>query len=631
MIPNFPRPYPDELLYSLIARQAWLQQSSSLRSFARRIFATDHALAVVDLPARIGSLLAAIGDNSGLQVQTLIRNHTLLGAYAPFIPPHRLAQIENDLAGNGGGAVHLRAGIMASRVQPPSHLRFCPRCAAEERAKTGEAYWHRLHQLACVFICPVHRVFLEPSTARAQFRRTRHEFIPAEDVIPEAVGIEIDEANPEHQTLLRIAQGADWLLRNYCPGTDLVALQQRYRQQAMKRGFMTGAGSIHWADLLEAFRNHFPDPLLAKLSCSLDASCSDHWLARILRQPRVVQSPIRHLVLMDFFGLSPEAFFALDGSTTLFGPGPWPCENPVCPSSGQLTITEVHHEHSHEHRRPLGLFQCPVCGQIRCRVSTGDRQIVWVRDFGPLWNAELAKLWTTPEVSLRGLAKRLGVDPMTVKRYATNAGLAFPRMGRRVTGKNGPTRTTKSLQRPDVSLRRAEWLELRALYPLGSILALRHRAPGCYAYLYRHDRDWLRSHCPARQIPTKPASRVDWHARDLRLAQKVGRTKELLLQESARPTRISWSALARQLGVPWLRPGTTKLPLTITMLAAAAETQGALGSGELIGSARDRQWQDHFPKNANVIFESKRIFSKNEKRLQKFQPGTDPESYNGGK
>jgi len=188
MIPNFPRPYPDELLYSLIARQAWLQQSSSLRSFARRIFATDHALAVVDLPARIGSLLAAIGDDSGLQVQTLIRSHTLLGAYAPFIPSQRLAQIENDLAGNGGGAVHLRAGIMASRVQPPSHLRFCPQCAAEERAKTGEAYWHRLHQLACVFICPVHRVFLEPSKARAQFRRTRHEFIAAEDIIPEAVG-----------------------------------------------------------------------------------------------------------------------------------------------------------------------------------------------------------------------------------------------------------------------------------------------------------------------------------------------------------------------------------------------------------------------------------------------------------
>lgn len=163
MLVNFPKPFADELLYSLIARHLWLQPSTSLKCAAERAFGSRNALAVVDLPARLGALSAAIGVETGMNVQSLIRNHTLLPLYSPFIPTQRLAVIEQDLTENGGGAVHFRVGIMAGRVRPAFRLRFCPLCAADERAKYGEAYWHRLHQAAGVFVCPEHHSFLEES------------------------------------------------------------------------------------------------------------------------------------------------------------------------------------------------------------------------------------------------------------------------------------------------------------------------------------------------------------------------------------------------------------------------------------------------------------------------------------
>jgi hypothetical protein len=59
-----------------------------------------------------------------------------------------------------------------------------------------------------------------------------------------------------------------------------------------------------------------------------------------------------------------------------------------------------------------------------------------------------------------------------------------------------------------------------AAHPDEGVKTLRGHAQGIYAWLYRHDRDWLREHSPAK-VPKAPIQRVDWPARDARLAQEV--------------------------------------------------------------------------------------------------------------
>ena len=575
MILNFTRPQPDELLYSLVARHLWLRPLKSLKCMASRLFLAGHATAVLDLPGRLEALQASIGLGTPLTSSILIRNHTMLPLYAPFLPPARLAQVEQDLAGNGGGAVHYRTGIMASKIRPSSWLRFCPGCAAEERATTGEAYWHRLHQIAGVYVCPAHQMFLVESQARAQLRRTRQEFIPAQAVISEIKGTAIDKENPGHQTLVRIASGADWLLKNYRAGNEFADLRNKYLHHAMRLGFVTGTGRIQWQLLLEQFHQRFSPQLLQKLNCEVADKDSDHWMARILRHPRVVQAPIRHLVMMDYFGLTPAAFLQTEVPINIFGSGPWPCTNPVCPQRGNSVITEIQLEHSHEHRRPLGLLTCPVCGQVRCRVLSKDREIVWIQNYGPLWESELESLWQDPTVSLRQMARQLEADPLTVKRHAKKAGLPFPRIGKRMTTEKGVAISAPPLksETADLAQRRIEWSALRQQFPTKSTAELRALAPACYTFLYRHDRDWHRSHCPERFAPTNAKPRVNWHIRDLQLSEQVSQAKAALRCEPGRPKRISLSALGRQLeALAWMQKHRAKLPLTAARLAVAVES-----------------------------------------------------------
>ena len=131
-------------------------------------------------------------------------------------------------------------------------------------------------------------------------------------------------------------------------------------------------------------------------------------MARILRRPRAVQSPLRHLVLLHFFGMTAKSFFQMrERRFSLFGPGPSICQNPVCPSRGEQRILEQRIEHSHQHGSPVGLFTCPTCRRIECRVRSGNRESAWTRNFGPIWKSELERLWNNPTISLRLIAKRL--------------------------------------------------------------------------------------------------------------------------------------------------------------------------------------------------------------------------------
>lgn len=72
-------------------------------------------------------------------------------------------------------------GIFSKHI--PEWLQFCPICTESDIQKFGESYWHRLHQVPGVKVCPIHNVFLEQSTASVRKERQCWEFISASSSI----------------------------------------------------------------------------------------------------------------------------------------------------------------------------------------------------------------------------------------------------------------------------------------------------------------------------------------------------------------------------------------------------------------------------------------------------------------
>jgi hypothetical protein len=146
-IAGFPAPYEEELFYSTCARFAKIVDYPSGRMVVQQLFGTTNATAITDLPSYLAHFVGHLTSGYLYTVNRIISEQTLMPFYIPFLPPERVNALRYDMAAGTGMGIHMRAGIMASRIRQPEHLRLCPECVVADRNRYGECYWHRVHQV----------------------------------------------------------------------------------------------------------------------------------------------------------------------------------------------------------------------------------------------------------------------------------------------------------------------------------------------------------------------------------------------------------------------------------------------------------------------------------------------------
>lgn len=181
MIVQFPSFYPDELVYSLLARY------SARSGYLRYTFAAEELLerpgARPD-PEFVNRYTAQAVEamTRDLCWEEVIERHTMFPYYGRFLPWERRQQAFDAL-------VHMRGNhrnLLAMPKQKPNRcLRYCPECARADREQYGETYWHRLHQIPELSVCVFHHCRLEASGVPV-VGRNRPDLVCAETEIGEA-------------------------------------------------------------------------------------------------------------------------------------------------------------------------------------------------------------------------------------------------------------------------------------------------------------------------------------------------------------------------------------------------------------------------------------------------------------
>ncbi|AHL77567.1 transposase [Stutzerimonas stutzeri] len=282
----FPRLYPDELLYSGIARCRIHLGISSHKTLLNMLFGDTNVAAITDLPTHLVSL----ANTTGLDTANVIMRHTLFPLYAPFIPEQRRIDLFNAMLSSGRPTIGL-AGASTALVKWPEWLRYCPACFSDMAARFGEPYWKRSWQILGVDACLEHGCHLLNSPIA--FRRTqRHEFHPASPLfLPHgACTKRVSEES------LRLAKAVAQLLAleqvqspGYGHWTNL------YRRLATESGAGRGRQvrvEVIWEKVLE---HHRKDWLAAN---GLLASCEPPpWLVAMFRKHRKAFSALQHVVV----------------------------------------------------------------------------------------------------------------------------------------------------------------------------------------------------------------------------------------------------------------------------------------------------------------------------------------------
>lgn len=146
----FPRPYPDELIGSLILR-ACVHCGISLKNMSGILAGRCRSY----FSLAMSSCLDEIATATDSDAMKLLWENTVFPYVTAFMSAtetNRLAQslLQNNHIGN--------AALTQAATQGGLGQRFCLQCLREDETRFGETYWHREHNLPLVLICRKHNL-----------------------------------------------------------------------------------------------------------------------------------------------------------------------------------------------------------------------------------------------------------------------------------------------------------------------------------------------------------------------------------------------------------------------------------------------------------------------------------------
>lgn len=183
MITYFPTAYPDELLYSQLARYYTKSGYMAYTFAAEELFVSKTVRPDINFinsftPAAVQAITRDIS------MEEVIEKHTMFPCYGRFLPKKRRQKAFQSLVSMKGN-YHNLLPIPQSKNGEVRCLRYCPACAANDREQYGEAYWHRIHQIIGLPVCYIHRCYMIDSNVMITGKVTPS-LKTAEEIIPQS-------------------------------------------------------------------------------------------------------------------------------------------------------------------------------------------------------------------------------------------------------------------------------------------------------------------------------------------------------------------------------------------------------------------------------------------------------------
>ena len=550
MLPFFTNPYPNELLYSAIARYHFYSGNLDCKDTLEELFDSRCVIPSVE----IGSYFSVLAEKLGphYSVESLLANHTVYPYYASFLAKARQQEILQDVLDNGQ-ALYTRLGIVAGSICKKDGLYYCVECAKADDARYGEPYIHREHQLQGINYCPHHEVPLRkyPVTVDSRIQYVRFE-------LKHMNLTSIYEIDSYKGVAVTIAKQAYQLLQLPLHGLSREIISSQYRALLRACNLITASNRVRQKDLYQAFNSYFPSGFLQLYESELNEAYEYNWLKVLLRNSERHVHPLRHLFLLHFLQQDVESLETTSTDKGAFGTGPFPCLNKAASHYKQFIIQYVDVTRDFKTKNLIGTFTCS-CGFIYARKQSTDIfKIGRVKEFGHVWHQKLIEL-SCENISIRAIARELGVDSKTVKKYLEQPSFKQDQQKVPITVSN-------------LDSYKAEFITIVQKHPQSSRTQLRKTYQKEYMYLYRHDKEWLFSILPAHQKRYNEVKTVDWSKRDKQYTIAI-KTLYEQLWASEKPIRITTSLLGKRLGIiANLERHLEQLPITKRLLEQITES-----------------------------------------------------------
>jgi len=510
----FPAAFPDETLHSVISRYARLCGVHSCQAAFAGVRSAPAFSQNVAFPSRLGDLVEVLPTGTELSIAEVLTRHTLLPYYAPFLSESQIEHAQASMTGEGRGLM-LKLGINASRVGFASRVRFCAECIAQDQVQGGVAYWHRVHMLPGVLVCPHHGTLLRILDHRWSSRNSRQLNLPGDESV-QAHTVLLDIPSRSIPALQDIALRSLQVLESGVSALSTYAVRYTLLQGATELHLASGNHRLHLQMLAQHMANFFAAlPRAWEFSVLGEArkGIPATWVTKLLRKPISSHHPLKYILL-----------------------------------AGALRVDMASVLH--------------VGRSIEPELASGSKTHVRLsKSVSPAIPSEGLD-YSSAAVWKHALA---GAD---ARKIAVVLGVSLAYVYRRIRDTAGG---------PE-AWREARFLtELRERRMAFEADYHDHKAHACrgYAWLYRHHRRWLSEYTAnqsAHRVPSTNSAEM-FAALDVRLAGEVRQCAKALLALPGKPVRISRTRIGRELHVlSRFEKQLCKLPLCAAALDKVCES-----------------------------------------------------------
>lgn len=511
MLGFMPTPYPDEIFYSVLARYHVYSGNKKTINSILDLFGRQ-VLVNVWWQGNLSILSGRFPVLYPLDKETINYRHTLLPLFSLFMDKTRAEEMIHTTINTNGEKTLLRS-LVGVQGQIDKNLYYCPSCAAHDKDQYGEAYWHRIHQIPGVFICPHHGKFLK----KYDIKKSNHQVRLRDINMIEEEALYSDQESPISENMLQplrdVAIDFQYLLKINLKHINIDHLNKRYQHLLMEKKLASPSGLIYRERLIQQFRDFYGIELLQYIDINYQSL-----LMRFLHKTTRTFPPILHVLLMRFLAGSAEQFLTFKIPNGLYGNGPWHCLNPVADHYKQRCITEIKVGYSGFTRKPLAKLCCQYCGFTYSLLgvpNSEDEELIYHRvvEFGPVWENQLIMLIQNKD-DLKVISEKLGVQPRKVKQVAESLGIE-------TEWKPSGTPNSRVKFEEKRNRYRQDWLELTEKNQHLSKSELKELDIRLSTWLTRNDSVWFENHSPSKKERYRKELKRDWEQRDEELLQII--------------------------------------------------------------------------------------------------------------
>jgi len=450
LLSYFPKPYPDEIFYSLIARYHDHTLSKYGQTY-QKIYGLNRTLISFILPNKLRLFAHRVKSVINLTEEGIIRNHTNYHFLSAFGSEKRANRLQKYLVDN-----HTR--FVLNRIEGLENgvFKYCPLCAKDDREKFGEAYWHRAHNLPSVISCPYHHCLLENFSAKAI--TVSHPLFAAESVIDyKYQNSKADSKTLEEDTqMLQILEGKKNIDFN------------RIKETALKKGYCTILGGKVYFQCREEFKI-FVKQEHPRFNSLLNTKIYKRRLLWIINGKRLATQPRLTQLFAEFIDKAPNK-----GRDQIVN-----CINKLCCLYSK-SIGEQNWKYKFSERRLKQRFiaKCPSCSLKFSGNLSAPRNYLFLEP-GDLILREVEKMKLEGK-SKRSIIKAIGL----AKTFVTNL------IDQKKSKPHHKSKTMIDLEKRDAF--RQIWIAELNSKDFYSIQTSNMRLLNISNWLYRYDNEWIK-------------------------------------------------------------------------------------------------------------------------------------------